>query len=474
MSDKNSEITPKVFISYSWSSSTHCDLIRGYADRLINDGVDVVIDQYDLQEGQDKYHFMEKMVRDPSITHVLAFSDKVYSEKANARKAGVGTESQIMSKEIYEKVDQTKFIPIFCELNEEGIPWLPYFFENRIGIDFSSLERTNQNWESLIRRLYGKPMHNKPALGARPKYLDLFVPFYGSNGKFQSLKNAVTSGRSATLYRRDFLDSIFQEIDETRTKERLTDIEEILSRLKLLLPLRDQLVDWALLEIRIEENDEKLRERFHEFLEETLQFRYHPPELTSYQSWWFDSQLIFIYEIWLYLVAMLLKERRDACLRELFAGKYFFPEVANKNQPFGSYHIFYGYSRALEERNSHLQLKCSSPVADIIKDRATRRDISFNQIIEAEAIVYADSLVNNKRWFPQTLVYTPYSYRLPFFVRAADERGLNRLLTVFGFSEGKILNKALRERLGEDRASRTQTLHGVEFGELYCWNLWNE
>lgn len=31
--------TPKVFISYSWSSSGHCDCIRSYAERLVNDGV---------------------------------------------------------------------------------------------------------------------------------------------------------------------------------------------------------------------------------------------------------------------------------------------------------------------------------------------------------------------------------------------------------------------------------------------------
>jgi len=103
-------MSPKVFISYSWSSPVHQSLVLSWAERLIADGIDVVLDKYDLKEGHDKYAFMERMVTDASVTHVLVLCDQIYSEKADARKAGVGTESQIISKEVYEKVDQSKFV----------------------------------------------------------------------------------------------------------------------------------------------------------------------------------------------------------------------------------------------------------------------------------------------------------------------------------------------------------------------------
>ena len=74
------------------------------AEQMVNDGVDVVLDVWDLKEGDDKYAFMEKMVTDESVTHVLVFSDSEYAAKADARKAGVGTESQIISREVYAKV----------------------------------------------------------------------------------------------------------------------------------------------------------------------------------------------------------------------------------------------------------------------------------------------------------------------------------------------------------------------------------
>ena len=105
---------PKVFISYSWSSVDYKDRIRHYAERLRENHVDVLLDIWDLSAGQDKNAYMEKMVTDPSVTHVLVFIDKRYTEKANARKDGVGTESQIISQRLYSSVDQSKFIPIFC------------------------------------------------------------------------------------------------------------------------------------------------------------------------------------------------------------------------------------------------------------------------------------------------------------------------------------------------------------------------
>jgi len=91
---------PKVFLSYSWSSTQHKDKVKEWADRLISDGIEVTIDIYDLKEGHDKNAFMEKMVSDEDISHVLIICDTPYVQKANERMAGVGTESQIISNEV--------------------------------------------------------------------------------------------------------------------------------------------------------------------------------------------------------------------------------------------------------------------------------------------------------------------------------------------------------------------------------------
>ena len=131
-------MTPRAFISYSWTSPRHQAQVRQWAEQLAGDGVDVVLDVWDLKEGDDKYAFMERMVTDESVTHVLVMSDQQYAEKADARRAGVGTESQIISQEVYEKVQQSKFIPIVCEFDDSGEPCLPVFLKTRIWIDFSA------------------------------------------------------------------------------------------------------------------------------------------------------------------------------------------------------------------------------------------------------------------------------------------------------------------------------------------------
>jgi len=170
---------PKVFISYSWSGKTHQELVRHWADRLIADGVEVVLDIYDLKEGHDKYAFMERMVTDSTVTHVLVMCDRQYAEKANARKAGVGTESQIISSEVYEKVEQSKFIPIVCEFSEGGEPTLPAFMKSRMWINFATPESENENWEQLVRLLYGKPQHQKPNKGRAPSYCSVTFKSFG-------------------------------------------------------------------------------------------------------------------------------------------------------------------------------------------------------------------------------------------------------------------------------------------------------
>ena len=45
---------PKIFISYSWSSDA---LVLELANRLVSHGVDVVLDKWDLKEGNDKFEF---------------------------------------------------------------------------------------------------------------------------------------------------------------------------------------------------------------------------------------------------------------------------------------------------------------------------------------------------------------------------------------------------------------------------------
>ena len=91
---------PRIFISYSWSSPEQEQRVLDIATELVECGIDVVLDKWNLKEGDDADAFMEQMVSDPSIEKVLIVCDKMYSEKSDKRKGGAGTEAQIISRRV--------------------------------------------------------------------------------------------------------------------------------------------------------------------------------------------------------------------------------------------------------------------------------------------------------------------------------------------------------------------------------------
>ena len=181
MSDGN----PKLFISYSWSSIEHEKKVIDLATTLREEGVDVILDKWDLKEGQDAYAFMEKMVTDPEIKKVAIICDRVYADKADGRSGGVGTETQIISREVYENQDQNKFVAIVTEKDEDGKPYVPTYYKGRIYIDLSDTDNYSNNFEQLLRWIYDKPLYVKPELGKMPSFLsDTTATSLHTNAKF--------------------------------------------------------------------------------------------------------------------------------------------------------------------------------------------------------------------------------------------------------------------------------------------------
>ena len=105
--------TKKVFISYSWSNEEHKEKVIRLAEELVNLGIDVILDEWDLKPGQDKYEFMEQIVTDSSLDKVLIITDRVYAEKANKRQGGVGAETQIITPSLYEDLGEINLYRLF-------------------------------------------------------------------------------------------------------------------------------------------------------------------------------------------------------------------------------------------------------------------------------------------------------------------------------------------------------------------------
>ncbi|MGD9691745.1 MAG: SEFIR domain-containing protein [Phycisphaerales bacterium] len=445
---------PKVFISYSWTSHAHQSTVKEWAERLLADGVDVVMDIFDLKEGHDKYVFMEKMVTDPTVTHVLMMCDKTYAAKADSREAGVGTETQIISKEVYDKANQSKFIPIACERDESGNWYLPTFLKSRIGIDFSTAEAVNENWEQLVRLLHGKPLHAKPAVGKPPAFLrDDTTPSRPALAKFSALKQAIISGKPAIeMYRQDFLDACIAYADSLRIRNAPDPAnfeERVVADCAKLKLVRDHIVDWVLLEALSTPSD-RFQESLIAFLERLLEMKVRPQDATSWNELWSEAHRVFVYETFLYIVAALMKGGAYGVLHEVLASHYFQPTGSHHHSEggFASFECFWTHAELLQVLTPRRNL--ISPAAELVKRQADRADMTFESVMEAELMIMMMAFVSPsvRRWYPGTLLYAQHR-PFPFFIRAATHKGFQKLAVIIGVDSADKLRTAVKE--GEKR-----------------------
>lgn len=101
---------PKIFISYAWENSGHKNWVKQLAVRLRGDGVETVLDQWELAPGDQLSAFMERSVRTSDF--VLIVCTPTYRDKSDSRAGGVGYEGDIMTAEVATGTDRRKFIPL--------------------------------------------------------------------------------------------------------------------------------------------------------------------------------------------------------------------------------------------------------------------------------------------------------------------------------------------------------------------------
>lgn len=444
-------IQPKVFISYSWSSKTHQQHIKEMAERLAADGVETVVDIYDLKEGDDKYHYMERMVQDKSVTHVLVVCDEKYSRKADRREAGVGVESMIISQEIYTSVSQSKFIPLIFEYKDNGEPYTPVFLKSRIYIDFSTPEKENDNWERLIRLLYGKPEFTKPVLGKPPAYLeqDASMPTYEMSAKFQTLKLAISNNKSNIKEcRRQFLDVCLDYCNALRIVQRPEKDDfpsEILRVHKELIPVRDAITDWVIYEG--EANTDSFSKSLLNFMESLIAVKERPKEVNSWSDIWFLPHQIFAYETFLYILAALIKIEAFQLANTLLYTSYLQPEhLITRDMEFTNFGEFYVSTDYIHDNLAPANYRLHSPVAELVKLSATRQDITFADLKQADLVALMVSFLKLEvRWYPQLLLYAGHYEKFPLFTRAIQHRGFESLAVITGISDSKQLAEKLTD-----------------------------
>ena len=454
---------PQAFISYSWTSPDHEQWVLDLATRLRESGVDAILDRWDLREGADKFAFMEKMVTDPSVDKVIVVCDQLYAEKADGRAGGVGTETTIISQELYSQIDPTaqaqKFVAVITEKDEMGQAYVPTFLKSRIYIDMSEVARYGEGFEQLLRWLFGKPLYQKPPLGAAPSYL--FQDSYPSLATTAVHRLAVEAIRQQKTSARLAIADYFQTLATNLELFRISGEhggefdEQVVESIEAFLPYRDEAID-VFLSIARSLPSQNGYHALHRFFEQVLPYGFWPPG----QSYWTEGEAdnlgCLVHELFLYAIAVLIKHERFEAVQELTEGEYFVPAGLPDFQNEAVMVPFVMFRHGLpsfRRRNQRLGLRRVSLSADLLKTRATLPALRFDDLMQADFLLFVRADLNpvdgkllNKRWWPDTLVYASQHHG-PFevFARAKSRRYFDQLKVALGISEKEAL-VALAER----------------------------
>lgn len=161
---KDGQRVPKVFISYSHDSPVHKRWVAEFASKLVENGVDVILDQWDLGPGDDIPKFVEHAVS--WVDRVLMVCTESYVKKADEGAGGVGYEAMVVTGELVRDLGSSKFVPIIRQQSKDIL--LPRFASTRFYVNMSEGLNLKEQFELLLRELHQVPALRKPPLGKSP------------------------------------------------------------------------------------------------------------------------------------------------------------------------------------------------------------------------------------------------------------------------------------------------------------------
>lgn len=441
---------PKAFISYSWSNPQHESWVLMLAERLMRDGVEVIIDKWSVKPGQDLNHFMESMVTSPDIDRVLIVCDKKYASKADDRKGGVGTETQIISPKIYKDTSQEKFIPLYREVdNETGEFHKPTYMSGRLGIDFSKIEFFEESYEQLLRNIFQRPSITKPTIGTPPAYLFADPIERSQTSLLLQRIDTVIENRPEKVYSllRDFLSDFFSQLSSLTANYNHNDsngeiCKKIYDSVLAFTPTRNDLISFI---DKITKNNTNYNiDILIDFFEKLLSLPDHTHKTDHYK--------FLIHEIFLLLISILIKNENYEQVSTLFYSTYYKRDGYSTSEK--SFEEFRQYSLGVEEhiQNTNNQRYYSGEAEAIltrIPAELTKDDIVNNDLL----CYYISQLKKTKDdwWFPICLVYRNRHTHREFYDKLKSKRFFNKVKYLFDVESSiELSNKILDMKQSSD------------------------
>ena len=449
---------PRTFISYSWSTPEHEDWVLRLARDLVELDVDVVLDKWDVRDGDDPFPFMERIVTDPALKKVVLVCDREYVRKADAREGGVGAEAQILTPDLYrraqidpdapdhQKAETRKFVAVLREHPEPGERATPAFYGGRIHIDMTDDEGYGDALTRLVRWIYDKPVHERPPRGKPPSFVtEGDAPDTGTSVRQRHAIKALREGRREAD---GAVDEYFETLAENLPRFDLDPDDEqpvqkaVIERAEQLLTVRDEALDVFRALVRYRPEPEGW-ESVHLFFQRCIPLLDPVPTGGRIASWSRDHFRLVVPELFLYAIAVLLQRRRYDATTYLL-GEGFATRGDHGRSGLVSYTSLQRGSDALKRYYQDKNERPISPEGSWLHGRSDVPDVPFEDVMQADLVLAlrAGGLGDYDYWWPSSLIYKGHRPGVfDVFARAASQAHFEDLRPVLGVSTADELRQ---------------------------------
>lgn len=433
---------PKVFISYAWGTEEYQQKVLDFASRLKGDGVSVIIDKWSMEVGNDTFSFMEKCVKDTSINFVVILLDPVYAKKADDRTGGVGTETQIISPNVYNDTEQSKFVPVVFERGKNNEICKPVYLNGRLHFDLTTVDYENE-YIKLVRHLYGRKTYIEPPLGKKPSWVDTpknIVPL--NLQEIVQLKyNALNFNNSTVIF--DAFAKILKSLDATLLDDKDLPSEVNVNTAKTILEYRDNFIP--------------IRDNYLELLDVVALTNNIEDEIVDFllniynKYGSINAQISknllksFLNELFIYTISKLWKIKAYSKIHNILTRTYFTNSYGNDIATFNE--IFYCSDFQMIEWVKN-KIDYPNNEQKYYSGEAQLWIETINEKYSKEDIVFADLLIHNLSilltnsywaWFPKTYVYgdrySPNSQFRLFSLKFKSKYELEKISNLLGTKE---------------------------------------
>lgn len=364
-----------------------------------------------------------------------------------------------MSDEIYSKAEQTKFLPIVVEKENDGMIYKPHFLKSRIHIDMSSDDCYEMGYEQLLRDIFDKPLIKKPALGSMPAFLETDEPVLLSTAKEQRFLKAKNEENSSF---KDWVERYFVKLIVSldqfkisfrggKTKDLVVLVEKSIDSMQV---VNNDFINFL---ETVSANEECKGEQFVDFFENLLQY-YEDNNInlaTSNSVSYLvnDNYRFFNYELFLSFAAIMLKHQRFDIIRDVVSADFCIlsNRMGREVMPL-NYAEFQKYNYTLDRLKKNLtNSSLISEAATSLKSKMEGK--LFEEMVEADILLYYLSLVRTKTeevydtWYPELSIYNSNFTILP---KLASCRYFEKAKFLFGVETKEsfvTLIKGLKDNL---------------------------